>query len=133
MHLTFDLQHLSSLLTFFRTVSSIFFSYESQEPLVSGSVLTGEAAVASREKKSSAKVRSKTWEELAMEEQAKVIMMIATMITLINVDDNNNDDCNDDNNENNDIDGLAFEVQSQDMPVHDNDDTDGNYDVKSGE
>jgi hypothetical protein len=56
-----------------QTFSSFIDSYEAQEPLISGSVLTGEAAVPSRtlNKKSSAKVRSKTAEEIMMQEAAE--------------------------------------------------------------
>jgi hypothetical protein len=55
-------------------------SYEAQEPLVSGSILTGEAAVAKRDKKSSSnKVRSKTSEEVRMEEEADVAVEMALL------------------------------------------------------
>lgn len=53
-------------------------SYEAQEPLVSASILTGEAAVATRNRKNSAnKVRSKTSEEYQMEEEAALAVEAA--------------------------------------------------------
>lgn len=45
-------------------------SYEAQEPLISATVLSGEAAIASRNKKHNTKQRSLTQEELDMEEVA---------------------------------------------------------------
>ena len=45
-------------------------SYEAQEPLISATILSGEAAIATRERKSNAKVRPKTFEEMNMEEAA---------------------------------------------------------------
>eukprot|EP00596_Hydrurales_sp_CCMP1899_P010102 CAMPEP_0119040028 /NCGR_PEP_ID=MMETSP1177-20130426/9826_1 /TAXON_ID=2985 /ORGANISM="Ochromonas sp, Strain CCMP1899" /LENGTH=581 /DNA_ID=CAMNT_0007004675 /DNA_START=74 /DNA_END=1817 /DNA_ORIENTATION=- len=53
-------------------------TYEAQEPLVSASILQGDAAVPSREKKSSAnKVRSKTSEEIHQEEEADLAVEAA--------------------------------------------------------
>ena len=45
-------------------------SYEAQEPLISATILSGDAAIATRERKSNAKSRPKTFEEMNMEEAA---------------------------------------------------------------
>ena len=54
-------------------ITTVFydFSYEAQEPLISANVLSGDAAIASRQKKSNAKTRSLTAEEINMRDNAE--------------------------------------------------------------